>query len=88
MQSSGYYIGTEDKKGKKGWYDEECKEKLEEQKNIWLRMLQRKTRNNVEACKEACREARKVCREKIKEYEETKLEDLQEKYRRKDNKTI
>jgi hypothetical protein len=28
-----------------GWYDEECKEMLEEQNNARLKMLQRKTRN-------------------------------------------
>jgi hypothetical protein len=82
MQSSGYYIGQKTRRVKNDWYDEECKEKLEEQKNECLRMLQRKTRNNVEDCKEGHREARKVCREKKKEYEETKLEELQEKYRR------
>ena len=32
-----------------GWYDEECKEMLEEQNNSCLKMLQRKTRNNIEA---------------------------------------
>ena len=42
-------------------------------------MLQRKTRSNIEAYKEACRTARKVCR---KNYEEEKLEELQEKCKR------
>jgi len=45
-------------------------------------MLQRKTRSNIEAYKEARREARKVCRKKKKYYEEEKLEELQEKYKR------
>jgi hypothetical protein len=31
------------------WYDEECKEMLEEQNNARLKMLQRKTRINNEA---------------------------------------
>jgi hypothetical protein len=33
-------------------------------------MLHRKTRNNIEAYREARREARKVCRKKKKYYEE------------------
>jgi hypothetical protein len=49
-----------------GWYDEECKEMLEEQNNARLKMLQRKTRNNSEAYKEARGKARKVCRKKKK----------------------
>jgi hypothetical protein len=65
-----------------GWYDEECKEILEEQNNARLKMLQRKTRSNIEAYKEAHREERKVCRKKKKCYEKEKLEELQEKYKR------
>jgi hypothetical protein len=52
---------------------------LEEQNNARLKMLQRKTRNNTEAYKEARRKARKVCRKKKKDYEEGKLEEIQEK---------
>ena len=45
-------------------------------------MLQRKTRSDIEAHKEARRAVRKVCRKKEKHYEEEKLEELQEKYKR------
>jgi hypothetical protein len=55
-----------------GWYDEECKEMLEEQNKARLKMLQRKTQNNIEAYREARREARKVCRKKKKHYKEEK----------------
>jgi len=67
---------------KNGWYDEECKEVLEEQNNAQLKMLQRKMRSNTEAHKEARRASKKVCRKKKKYYEEEKLEELQEKYKR------
>jgi hypothetical protein len=40
------------------------------------------TRNNTEAYKEARRKARKVCRKKKKDYEEGKLEEIQEKCKR------
>ena len=50
---------------------------LEEQNNARLKMFQRKTRNNIEAYKEARRKARKVCGKKKKEYEEGKLEEIQ-----------
>jgi hypothetical protein len=71
-----------------GWYNEECKEILEEQNDARLKMLQRKTRSNIEAYKEARREARKVCRRKKKYNEEEKLEDLQEKYKRNRTKQL
>jgi len=52
---------------------------LEEQNNARLKILRRKTRNNIEAYEEARRKARKVCRKKMKkEYEERKLEEIQE----------
>jgi hypothetical protein len=62
-----------------GWYDEECKEMLEEQNKPRLKMLQRKTQSNIEAYREARKEARKVCRRKKKYFEEEKLEELQKK---------
>jgi hypothetical protein len=52
---------------------------LQEQSNARLKMLQRKTRNNIEAYKETRRKARKVCRKKKIDYEERKLEEIQKK---------
>jgi hypothetical protein len=45
---------------------------FEEQNKARLKMLQRKTRSNTEAYKEARREARKVCSKKKKYYEKKK----------------
>ena len=59
-------LGQKPRMVRNGWYDEECKEMLEEQNNARLKMLQRKTQNNIEAYKEARRKARKVCRKKKK----------------------
>jgi hypothetical protein len=53
-------IGQKPRMVRNGWYDEECKEMLEEQNKACLKMLQMKTRNNTEAYTEARREARKV----------------------------
>jgi hypothetical protein len=55
---------------------------LEDQKNARLKILQKKTRSNIEAYKEVRRKARKVCRKKKKYCEKEKLEELQEKYKR------
>ena len=46
-------LGQKPKMTRNGWYDEECKEWLEEQNNARLKMLQKKTRGNTEAYKEA-----------------------------------
>ena len=45
-------------------------------------MLQRKTLSNIENFMNARREARRICRMKKKHYEEEKIEDLQDKYKR------
>ena len=63
-------LGQRSRMVRNGWYDEECKEVLEEQNNARLKMLQRKTQSNIEAYKEARRKARKVCRKKKNYYEE------------------
>jgi len=75
-------LGQKSRIVRNGWYDEECKEMLEEQNNARLKMLQRKTRSNIEAYKEVRREARKVYRKKKKYFKEEKLEELKEKYKR------
>jgi hypothetical protein len=71
-------LGQKPRMVRNGWYDEECKEMLEEQDNACLKMLQRKTRNNTEAYIEARRKARNICREKKKS---TKKENWK-KYKR------
>ena len=80
-QAADSTLGQKIRKVRNEWFDEECKEILEEQSNTRLKMLQRKTRSNIETYKEARREARKICRRKKKHYEEEKLKELQEKYK-------
>jgi hypothetical protein len=57
-----------------GRYDDECKEMLEEQNNARLKLLQKKTRNNIEAYKETRRKVRNVCR-KTKKKKNMKIEN-------------
>jgi hypothetical protein len=59
-------LGQKPRMVRNGWYNEECKEMLEKQNNVRLKMVQRKTQNNTEAYIEARRKARKVCRKKKK----------------------
>jgi hypothetical protein len=80
MGKENIILGQKPRTVRNGWYDE-CKERLEDQNNVCLKMLQRKTQSNIEAYKEARREERKVCRKQKKYYEEEKLEELQDKYK-------
>jgi len=48
-------LGQKPRTVRNGWYDEECKEMLEKQNNARLKMLQRKTRSNFEAYRQARR---------------------------------
>ena len=66
-------LGLKTRKVRNGWYDEECKEILEEQNNTHLKMIQRKTRSNTEAYKEAQREAMKVRRRRKKTLRRRKI---------------
>jgi len=75
-------IGQKPRKIRNGWYDEECKEMLEKQNNARLKMLQRKTRSNIDTFRKTRREARRICRKKKKQYEEERTEELQDKYKR------
>ena len=75
-------LGQKVKRIRNGWYDEECKEMLEKQSSVRLKMLQRKTRSNIETFRNARRDARRICRRRKKQYEEEKIEDLRDKYKR------
>ena len=44
-------LGQKPRTVRNGWFDEECTEMLEEQNKARLKMLQKKTRNNIEAIK-------------------------------------
>jgi hypothetical protein len=48
-------LGQKPRTVRNGWYDEVCKEMLEEQNNARFKILQRKTRSNIEAYREARR---------------------------------
>ena len=59
-------IGQKPRKIRNGWYDEECKEMLEKQNNARLKMLQRKTRSNIDSLRKTRSEARRICMKKNK----------------------
>jgi hypothetical protein len=74
----GYYT----KKKRNEWYDEEYRTVLEIRNAARMKMLQRKTRTNIQEYKKAQREAKLVCKRKKRQSEEEELEELQERYRR------
>jgi hypothetical protein len=74
-------LGQKSRTVRNGWYDEECKEMLEEQNKACLKMLQRKTQSKQKPTERLGRKQRKCVGRRKKYYEEEKLEELQEKYK-------
>jgi hypothetical protein len=70
------------KKKRNEWYVEEYRTVLEIRSAARMKMLQRKTRTNIQEYKKAQREAKLVCKRKKRQSEEEKLEELQERYKR------
>jgi hypothetical protein len=55
------------------WFDEKCKEKLQDKNNARIKMLQVKTRSSVEENKEKRRTANSMCKNKKRKWENEKL---------------
>jgi hypothetical protein len=71
-------IGKKEKKEREEWFDEECKQVINEQNKIRQKMSKRYTRSIREEYKEKRKTAKKICRKKKREYEERQLETLEE----------
>jgi hypothetical protein len=59
------------------WFDEECKEKLQERNNARIKMLQSKKRSSVEEYKEKRRTANSMRKNKKRKWENEKLLQMQ-----------
>jgi hypothetical protein len=79
----GFYI----KRLKNEWFDNEYKDALKVRNTAHMKMLQRETRANIQAYRNAQREAKLICKGKKKQYEEQVLEELQERFKNNDSHT-
>mgnify|MGYP000153190231 CR=1 FL=1 len=68
------------------WFDEDCEEAINKRNESRLHMLQKKTRIATEIYKENRKEAKLICRQKKKLYEETLLDDMEEKFGRNESR--
>jgi hypothetical protein len=57
------------------WFDDECKDALEVCNTARMKMLQRETRANIQAYRNAQRDAKLICKRKKKQHGEQVLED-------------
>jgi hypothetical protein len=59
------------------WYDDECKQVIEERNRAWVNMLNRRTRANVSDYKEKRLFANRECRRKKRAREEEKMKEIE-----------
>lgn len=74
------------KKGRNGWFDEECQKLLEERKEWRLKMIKNPTNENKEKYAEAKRVLKKVCRKKKKDLLEAQLVEMEQDFKKKDTR--
>ncbi|RLU18885.1 hypothetical protein DMN91_009243 [Ooceraea biroi] len=71
-------VGREEQRKREGWFDEECRQAIAIKNDKRLKCIQRQTRNNVTAYREARAVAKYVMRRKKKEAIETNVKELEE----------
>jgi hypothetical protein len=75
-------IGSAQRKRRNQWFDEDCNNTIKWRNEIRKKILQRKTRALVDEYKKVRREAKTICHERKKLFEENLILDLQETYGR------
>jgi sorting nexin-29 len=79
-------LGFYPKRVRNEWFNNEFKDALEVRNTVHMKMLQRETRANMQAYRNAQREAKLICKRKKKQYEEQVLEELQESFKNNDSR--
>jgi hypothetical protein len=78
-------LGSFPKRIRNEWSDDECTDALEVCNTVHMKMLQTETRANIQAYRNAQREAKLICKRKKKQFEEQVLEELQERFKNNDS---
>jgi hypothetical protein len=71
-------LGVKRKTRRAGWFDDECRRKLNERNEARKRMLNRETRANTEDYRQKRMEADRGCRRKKRQYERNWIAELEE----------
>uniref|UniRef100_T1HWW3 Cmyb_C domain-containing protein n=1 Tax=Rhodnius prolixus TaxID=13249 RepID=T1HWW3_RHOPR len=71
-------VGKKGKAQRSEWFDQECKEKIEERNKARLDMIAKTTRSATEKYRIKRREAGKICRKKKRVFEREKLKRMEE----------
>ena len=77
-------IGYKQSYKRGGWFDNECRQILDDRNKTRMMMLQRETRNTRQLYTEARRKATKLCRKKKRDWEKAKLLEIEELARSRD----
>lgn len=78
IEAANETVGIQTTKKRNDWYDDECKQKIEERNKARMKMLNRKTRAAVEEFNEKRKQARNECRKKKRMAEKEKFQHIVE----------
>ena len=79
-------LGRKQVEAKNDWYDDECKQAIEERNQARIKMLQRTTRAVSEDYSQKRNIAKKICRKKKRQYELEKMTEIQYHYETKNTR--
>lgn len=68
----------------KNWYDEDCKEAVENRKKAREKVIKDNREENKKEYKEARKKAKQICRTKKRTYNENRISVIEEKYKNKE----
>ncbi|KAG8234272.1 hypothetical protein J437_LFUL006517 [Ladona fulva] len=68
QETADEFLGVEDREKRQGWFDEECREIIKKRNDARRKMIEKRTRTNVEQFRQKRKEAEKLCRRKKEEF--------------------
>jgi hypothetical protein len=86
LQAAKEFKSPTDAKNDNHWWDDECKEAIQEKNEPREKYLIRKTRTNLDIYKQKRTQANRICRRKKKEWIEEKIKQLNETNRKRDTR--
>lgn len=88
IESVKEVIGSKKKERNSGWFDEECREAIEEKNKERQKMLQRKTRQKWESYSESRRKAKRMLKKKKKDFLKRQVEEIELMRNRKETRNL
>ncbi|KAG8228816.1 hypothetical protein J437_LFUL008312 [Ladona fulva] len=80
QETADEVFGVKDREKGQGWFDEECREIIKKRNEARRKVIERRTRTNVEQFRQKRKEADKLCGRKKRVWEEEWYTELEEQH--------